>query len=239
MSDSSTERRALVICAHDDDEVFGVGGTIRKLADIGVKVTTIVFAVGNEGYAQLDQKDTIVSRRISEREASQRILGTEQCFAYEYHDFDNLDCEDVYRKVIQAVRLVRPHVVFSHLPADYLAHRTLSHVVPEAVWQAGWQCSIELGNPWDVRRLYLFPILELVPTPSHVVDITDTFKAKLKAMKAYHSQIVSISSILNLIEGKARAYGSIIDVEYGEAFVRSQKITVPLRNVMPLLDSLV
>lgn len=218
MSNSSTERRALVICAHDDDEVFGVGGTIRKLADIGVKVTTIVFAVGNEGYAQLDQKDTIVSRRILEREASQRILGTKQCIAYEYHDFDNLDCEDVYRKVIQTVRLVRPHVIFSHLPADYLAHRTLSHVVPEAVWQAGWQCSLELGNPWDVRRLYLFPILELVPTPSHVVDITDTFNAKLKAMKAYHSQIVSISSILNLIEGKARAYGSIIDVEVWGSF---------------------
>lgn len=38
------------------------------------------------------------------------------------------------------------------------------------------------------KRLCLFPILELVAKPSHVVDITRTFEAKLNAMWAYRSQ---------------------------------------------------
>lgn len=78
-------------------------------------------------------------------------------------------------------------MVLSHLAGDYLAHRTLAKVVPEAFWQAGWQCSLELGEPWEVNRLYCFPILELVAKPSHVIDITDTFEAKLRAMEAYAS----------------------------------------------------
>ena len=70
------ERRALVLCAHDDDEVIGPGGTIRRLADAGVRVTTVIFANGNEGYLRLEERDTIVERRRGERAVAQKILGT-------------------------------------------------------------------------------------------------------------------------------------------------------------------
>ena len=231
------ERRALVICAHDDDEVIGSGGTIRKLVNAGVRVTTVVFATGNEGYLKIEEKDTIVVRRVEERKAAQEILGTAYCIAHEYHDFDNLDCEDIYRKVIEAVRVTRPHLVLSHLAGDYLAHRTLAKVVPEAVWQAGWQCSLELGEPWEVIRLYCFPILELVAKPSHVIDITDTFEAKLRAMEAYASQHQVVPRILDQIRAKARAYGSLVGVEFGEAFMRSQAIPIRLPHPELLIES--
>lgn len=231
--------RALVICAHDDDEVIGMGGTIRKLANAGVEVTTVVFATGNEGYASLAAKDTIVAQRVKERERAQLILGTGHCIAHRYRDFENFDREEVYREIMRAVRLARPEAVFSHLPTDYLAHRTLAQVVPEAVWQAGWRCSMELGEPWRVERIYLFPILELAPKPSHVVDITGTFKAKLEAMRAYVSQQAVVSGILDQIEAKARAYGSLIGVKYGEAFVRSQAIPINVPEPLELLAALV
>jgi LmbE family N-acetylglucosaminyl deacetylase len=226
-----SERRALAICAHDDDEVIGMGGTIRKMVNAGVEVTTVVFAIGNEGYLRIEDKDTIVARRVKERAAAQQILGTARCIAHQYHDFDNLDCEDVYRKVMQAVREVQPQVVFSHLPADYLAHRTLSNVVPEAVWQSSWKCSMDLGEPWTVDRLYLFPILELAAKPSHVVDITDTFDTKIKAMQAFASQHDVVPGIIDQIEAKARAYGSLVGVKYGEAFVKSQDIPILVRDI--------
>jgi len=127
---------------------------------------------------------------------------------------------------MQAVRLTRAGVVFSHMSGDYLAHRTLARVVPEAVWQAGWFCSLDLGEPWQVDRLFQFPILELAAKPSHVVDITSTFPAKLEAMQAYASQHRVVAGILQQIEAKARAYGSLIGVSYGEAYMRSQAIPV-------------
>ena len=228
-------KRALIICAHDDDEVIGPGGTIRKLANAGVRVSTLIFATGNEGYTRLEDKDTIVARRAEERAAAQRILGTAECFARCSHDFDNLDTEGVYRMVIEVVRRVQPHLVFTHLPTDYLAHRTLARVAPEAIWLAGWQCSAELGQPWAVDKLYQFSVLELIAKPSHLVDITDAFPAKLEAMRAYRSQHEVVSGILDQIEAKARAYGSLIGVRYAEAFVRSQFIPVRVEDAMRLL----
>ena len=200
-------------------------------------MTTVIFATGNEGYLHIEEKDTIVACRVEERRTAQEILGTAHCIAHDYHDFDNLDCEDVYRKVIEAVRIARPHLVLTHLAGDYLAHRTLAKVVPEAVWQAGWQCSLELSEPWEVNRLYCFPILELVAKPSHVIDITDTFEAKLRAMEAYASQHQVVPQILDQIRAKARAYGSLVGVEYGEAFVRSQAIPIRLSDPNLLIES--
>jgi len=137
---------------------------------------------------------------------------------------------------MQAVRTVRPQVVFSHLPGDYLAHRTLANAMPEAVWQASWRCSLDLGEPWAVSRLYLFPILDLVPKPSHIVDITDTFDAKLAAMQAFQSQHAVVAGILEQIRAKAAAYGSLVGVRYGEAFVRSQAIPALVPDASCLLE---
>jgi LmbE family N-acetylglucosaminyl deacetylase len=229
------ERRALVICAHDDDEVIGPGGTIRRLADAGVRVTTVIFANGNEGYLRLDERDTIVARRRGERAEAQKILGTAACLAYDYRDFENLQTEAVYRQIMQAVRQVRPQAVFTHLAADYIAHRTLAAVAPEAIWQAAWQCSLELGEPWSVTQIYQFPVLELVAKPSHIVDITETFAAKLAAMEAYASQHEVVAGILDQIEAKARAYGSLVGVKYGEAFVKSGFIPVVVNKAEDLL----
>ena len=231
-------QRALVICAHDDDEVIGPGGTIRKLANAGVEVTTVIFATGNEGYLRIEEKATIVERRADERRRAQAILGTSHCVAHSYRDFDNLDCADVYRKVMHAVRLARPQLVFSHMPADYLAHRTLARVVPEAVWQARWRCALDLGEPWSVERIYLFPVLELVAKPSHIVDISDTFDSKREAMRAFVSQHDVVSGILDQLEAKARAYGSLVGVKYAEVFVRSQFIPVRVDSPVQLLESL-
>jgi LmbE family N-acetylglucosaminyl deacetylase len=232
----SRERRALVVCAHDDDEVIGPGGTIRKLVKAGVEVSTVIFAVGNEGYSRLADRDAIVEQRRRERAAAQKILGTARCIAWDYHDFDNLDCEGVYRKVISAVRAVRPHLVFTHLPTDYLAHRTLGRVVPEAVWQSGWICSLELGKPWKADKLYQFSVLEPIAKPSHVVDVTDAFQDKLRAMRAYRSQRIVVAGILDQIEAKARMYGSLIGVRYAEAFVRCRHIPVSVADPTVLLN---
>ena len=235
----SQAKRALVICAHDDDEVIGPGGTIRKLANEGVEVTTVIFATGNEGYLDIRDQDTIIARRAEERKAAGEISGTAHCITHNFGDFSNLDCEDVYRKIITAVRATRPNLVLSHLPTDYLAHRTLSKVVAEAVWQAGWKCSLALGDPWSVDRLYLFPILELVSKPSHVIDITETLAAKIQAMEAYRSQHEVVPGILDQIQAKARVYGSLIGVTYGEGFVRSQQIPIGVAKASALIESAV
>jgi len=232
------EPRALFICAHDDDEVVAAGGTIKKLTSNGVRVSTMIFALGDEGYSRIEDKDTIVETRKKERKVVQEILGTENYITYDFHDFDNLDCETVYRSIIKAVRLVRPHIVFTHLPAEYIAHRTLAVVAPEAIWQAGWQCSLELGKSWQVSKLYQFSVLDLIPKPSHIVDISDTIEFKVKAMEAYKSQHTVVAGIINQIKARALTYGSLIGVQYGEAFMRSSYIPVLVKDPTQMIQGI-
>jgi len=218
------KKRVLVICAHDDDEIIACGGTIRKLSNAGAEITTLIFATGNEGYTRIGEKNKIAGVRQKERKLAQKIIGTSGCITYKYHDFDNLDCEDVYRAIIKAVRQVKPHIVFTHYPAEYLAHRTLASTAPEAVMQAGWDCSAVLGKPWKVENIYQFTVLDVLPDPTCLIDISDTFDSKKKAMMAYRSQVKVLDNIIQAMEGKALYYGSFLGVKYAEAFCISSKI---------------
>ena len=40
----------LVFCAHPDDEIIGVGGTMAKLSAQGTEVTIVGFSRGETGY---------------------------------------------------------------------------------------------------------------------------------------------------------------------------------------------
>lgn len=39
-------KKILVIAAHPDDEIIGCGGTIKKYAQLGYKIKTIILARG-------------------------------------------------------------------------------------------------------------------------------------------------------------------------------------------------
>ena len=65
--------------------------------------------------------------------------------------------------------------------------------------------------------------------PSLVVDVTETFGRKLEALRAYRSQFhnsdyageetyVSSREYIEQVEVRARYYGGMIGVRYGEAF---------------------
>jgi LmbE family N-acetylglucosaminyl deacetylase len=77
-------QRALNICCHPDDEVLGIGGTIKKLTNQGVEVNVLMFANGNEGYTKLEDKERIVEIRRMEREKVGRILGISRYEAYSF-----------------------------------------------------------------------------------------------------------------------------------------------------------
>lgn len=213
--------RALVICGHPDDEVIGLGGTIKKLTKQGVEIIVAIFANGNEGYGEISLKEKIVKIRKEERKKVQRILGISQYEAFDYTDFGIPTNEETYKLCIKLIRRYKPDCIFTHYWLDYMAHRAVATVATEAWWQSGWKCSLDLGNPWKAKSLYHFEILELLTKPSHIVDITDTFEYKIKAMKAYASQVEVVPGILEQLEGLAKLRGSAIGVKYGEAFLKS------------------
>lgn len=214
-------RSALVICAHPDDEVLGLGGTIKKMTAAGIEVNVLLFANGNEGYTKREDKDRIVQMRRDEREEVRRLLGIARYDAHDYEDYAIPANEVTYKLCMQAIRNYRPDVVFTHYWREYNTHKAVASIATDAFWQAGWSCSLDLGEPWKPKALYYFEVIELLPRVSHVVDIGDTYETKLAAMRAYASQCTVVSGALKQIEGKAIMRGAQNGIGYGEAFLRN------------------
>ncbi|MFC5407215.1 PIG-L deacetylase family protein [Cohnella soli] len=213
--------KALVICAHPDDEVLGLGGTIKKMTNAGVEVNVLMFANGNEGYTDLKDKEHIVEIRRKEREAVKDILGIHTYEAYDYGDYAIPANETTYKMCLQAIRKYKPDIVFTHYWREYNTHKAVASIVSDAFWQAGWNASLDLGEPWKAKSLYYFEVIELLAHVSHIVDIEATFEAKMEAMRAYASQCTVVSGALQQIEGKALMRGAQAGVKYGEAFLKS------------------
>ena len=215
------KNRILLICAHPDDEAIAVGGTIAKFATGGAEITTLVFATGNEGFAKLEEKEAIVNQRIQEREEAGKILGITRYEIHNYPDYGIPADETVYKLCISAIRKYKPHIILTHYWREYMAHKNVATVATEAWWQAGWNCSVDLGEPWKCPVLYYFEVIEPLPEVSHIVDISDFWKKKITALECYKSQHSVVANLLQQVEGLAKFRGSAVGVKYGEALLRA------------------
>nr|MDO8133443.1 PIG-L family deacetylase [Candidatus Njordarchaeum guaymaensis] len=212
----------LVFGAHPDDEVVGVGGTIAKLTKVGHDVFVVIFTKGEEGYADRKLKDTIAEVRKKEIEKVRRILGVKKYELLGRPDMGLKNDKETFKETIRMIRKFKPEAVFTHHKVDrHRDHIAASFLVTEAFWQAGEPVSMDLGNPWRPKALYYFEEAHPFKFPSHIVDVSETFEAKISAMKTYLSQLPVVPFILGGIEGQAIARGSLIGVKFGEAFLRS------------------
>jgi LmbE family N-acetylglucosaminyl deacetylase len=86
------------------------------------------------------------------------------------------------------------------------------------------------------RVLYYFEhVFEDVP--DIVIDVTDSFDEKMRAVRAYKSQFyqprqggpqtyLSRKEYMEEVEARARFFGSLIEVKYGEAFCVRKPVPV-------------
>jgi bacillithiol biosynthesis deacetylase BshB1 len=212
----------LAFGAHPDDEVVGMGGTIAKLAKAGNNVFVVIFTKGEEGYADKKLKDTISELRQKEIERVSGILGVRKYEMLGRPDMGLTNDKETFKVTIQMIRKFKPDAVFTHHGIDrHRDHIAASKLVTEAFWQAGEPVAMDLGNPWRPSALYYYEETHPFEFPSHIVDITETFHAKMEAMKTYVSQLPVVPFILGGIEGQAIARGTLIGAKYGEAFLRS------------------
>jgi LmbE family N-acetylglucosaminyl deacetylase len=213
----------LVFSAHPDDEAVGMGGTIAKLAKAGNDVFVVIFTKGEEGYADKKLKETISELRQKEIERVRGILGIKKYELMGRPDMGLKNDKETFKESIRIIRKFKADVVFTHYRVDrHRDHIAASKLVTEAFWQAGEPVSMELGNPWRPRALYYYEETYPFRFPSHIVDITETFDAKIDAMRTYTSQLPVVPFILDGIEGQAISRGSAIGAKYGEAFLRSK-----------------
>lgn len=213
--------RVLVIAAHPDDEVLGMGGTIAVHADRGDAVRILVVTDGSSTQYPGD----LETRERKEREAlaAAAELGVEDYVHLDLPDMrlDTLAHVDVNRVVEEHVRDHEPEVVYTVQPDVNLDHRALFDAVAVATRPTP-------GHP--VRRLLTYaPTSSTEWTPAAVnwfvpnwyVDVTDTLERKVAAFAHYETERREYPHprCERAIRAAASFHGSACGCEYAEPFV--------------------
>jgi LmbE family N-acetylglucosaminyl deacetylase len=211
----------LVIAAHMDDEVLGVGGTIARHAAAGDAVT-ICFC------CQRAYQHRFPPRRRQEDEAAARraaaILGCRRVRFLRLPD-ERLD-ERLLSVIVPleaCVEEVRPSVV-------YTTHRGDTNQDHRAVFQATMVACRTIATP-KVPRLLCYEVLsstEQAPPfpesafqPNVYVNIRATLPKKLRAMRAYRRELRPFPHPRSLkgIEVLAQKRGMEAGFDAAEAFM--------------------
>ena len=186
-------KNVLVIAAHPDDELLGVGGTVRKLVNEGVLVRAVILAEGitsREGLSPDEKKIQLEKLQENAMEAA-NIIGYESIDFCGFPDnrMDRIDLLDVIKLVSKYVDIYQPDTIFTHHHGDLnIDHRITCEAVLTACRPVDNCC---------VRRIYTFETpsstewdfnYEKPFTPNVFFDISSTLIAKIEGMQCYQSE---------------------------------------------------
>ena len=213
--------RILVIAAHPDDEVLGMGGTIAVHTDRGDAVRVLVVTDGSS--TQYPGDEEIRARKEAEALAAASELGVSDYVHLDLPDMrlDTLAHVDVNRVVEQHVRDFEPQVLYTVQPDVNLDHRALFDAVAVATRPTP-------GQP--VRRVLTYAptsSTEWTPAPLNwfvpnwYVDVTATLERKVAAFAHYETERREPPHPRSerAIRATAAHHGSACGCEYAEPFV--------------------
>ncbi len=213
--------RVLFLGAHLDDSVISSGGTIRKFVEAGVEVSVVCFGNGDEAFTRPDGRADAVRRFKADAARAYEILGVSNFECHDVPDFAVCQNRETYRECIRAIRKYKPQVIFGHNWAEYFQHHEMASTSRDAWYQSGWECSADLGPSWQAKRYFHFEVLDVLQSPTHMIDITSTFEAKMAAWNQFESAQEHLGSLARQLEARAAYHGSRIGTKYAEAFRQS------------------
>lgn len=186
--------KILVVAAHPDDEVYGMGGTIAKLADEGNEVHVLIVTDGSTTqYAGRPDLEQILENKRQETSAAAQILGVKKVHYGFLPDMklDTLPHVEVNRVIEQAVREIQPDVVYTHFYGDVnLDHQMVYRSTLVAVRPVPSQCVKELYCYYVPSSTEWSPQLTHTAFMANVkVDISKYEEKKKQALLAYKTEI--------------------------------------------------
>jgi N-acetylglucosamine malate deacetylase 1 len=180
--------RVVVLAPHMDDEVFGCGATLAGSVAAGASVAVVFLTDGSKGYdaaatpdrpaAEVRAREAALSRaRKEESRRAGKILGYEDAVHLDLPDAALACTADAADRLAQALHRLQPDVVFLPFLTDIHHDHWLTNVLfAEAAGAL---------RP----RVVCWGYEVWIPAPANtVVDVTDVFELKARAMEEFVSQ---------------------------------------------------
>jgi LmbE family N-acetylglucosaminyl deacetylase len=215
------KKSVLVIAAHLDDSIIAVGGILSKFVKNGYDVNVVCFGNGDEAFTIPSGREEAIIKFKREGAEAHDILGVSNFECFDVPDFGVQKNRDSYRQCIRSIRKYKPAIVIGHYWAEYFQHHEMASLSRDAWFQAGWDCSADLGKPWIAEKYYHYEVLNDLPNPTHLIDVSDTFEDKMTAFKKFVTAEEHLGTLAEQLRARAHYQGSKIGVKYAEALKQS------------------
>ena len=216
----------LVVAPHPDDAELGMGGAILKMVAGGLTIGILDLTSGEptpHGSLEI---------RASEAEAATRVLGISWRQNLELENRSLEPTLENRRKLAEVFRLTRPKHLFAPFWIDaHPDHVAATQLVDAARFWAKLSNTDMRGEPHHPARIYNYYCvhLKMAANPAFVLDISDVWPAKRRAIECYHSQFIqgrehTTPGFVEQLESEAAYWGKTIGVPYGEPFTSREPI---------------
>ncbi len=225
----------LGIAAHPDDVELSCAGTMLMAKRAGKRTAILDLTLG-----ELSTRGTLETR-AKETEVASKILGLDERINLGLHDGNIEVSRENMLKIVRVIRQLRPTVLLTpHKYERHPDHEAASELAHRASFYAGLakiETISDHGTPQVPHRPLL--VMHFMQTytfePKLIVDISEVFEERMKAMHAYNSQFgrgesgskiegkeketfLTQKGFYEWIEARARHYGMLIGAEFGEPF---------------------
>lgn len=223
--------KILVFAAHPDDELLGVGGTVRRLANEGKEVRAVVMAEGltSRADSRLEADLSELANLQNDAKRAAQIVG------YKSIDFcglpdnrmDGMELLDVIKIISHYVEKYRPDTLFTHHHGDLnIDHRMTCEAVLTACRPVG---------EYDVKRIYAFETPSSTEwsynytepfNPNTFFCVSETLEAKVQGMACYRTESTEYPHprSAEALKALAQYRGSNVGFGMAEAFMLLREV---------------
>lgn len=216
----------LVVAAHPDDEILGVGATVAKRVAQGDVARAVILGEGQTSRWK-NREETppeVLEKLHHDTIQAAEIIGYEKVYFADFPDnrFDHVDLLDIVKYVEKVIQEFSPEVIYTHHGGDL----NIDH---QMTYKAVLTATRPVGN-YPVKEIYTFETLSSTEwdfsyqnpfRPNMFEDVEHFLEKKLEAMKCYESELCDFPHPRSL-EGMcvtAKKYGSVVGKAYVEAFM--------------------
>lgn len=246
-------KTAIAIGAHPDDIEFYMAGTLLLLRRAGFEIHYFNVANGCCGSTRYNARQ-LARIRLAEARRAARVLGAQ------FHPPICNDMEIVYdlrlvRRVAALIREVKPAVILTHPPVDYMEdHTNTCRIVVTAAFAHGMPNFRSIPprptGDYDVAIYHCSPHSMRDPLrqrilPGAFVNITSVLETKRAALAEHRSQqdwlveSQGVNSFLAKAESDARLVGRVSGkFKYAEGWRRHLHYGFSANDADPLAEAL-
>jgi LmbE family N-acetylglucosaminyl deacetylase len=242
---STNGKTVLSLGAHPDDAEFFCAGTLTLLHEKGWDVHIATMTPGDCGTVQYNREEISRIRRAEATKAASILDGTYHC----------LECDDIFilydrpslLKAIRVVRKVKPNIVFTTSPSDYMVDHEMASKLAQTACFACGVVNVETpgAEPFEpVPHLYYMDPAEQKDKfgteiqPGTIVDISGVIDTKEKMLCCHESQRHwlmthhGMDEYVNMMKAGDQKRGQQINTQFAEGFRQHLGHAYPQDNIL-------